>query len=423
MGANTPPGSKSAIEQIRLLYSQFATQQQNKLQMIRFLIDKQAEIDDPMTVVRAVLTERHSHLDERDVDRVLELIYSTSLPDLDKTEFEELISRCTDILGEYAFEAFMIYMEHERGSLGPTDDHLASIFTALIADFEAFVVNFLTAIYSARPEVLASGGKTVPWSVLVTADSIEAVRDELIDSAVVDVMRGPFKDWMSTLKSDFAIPVEKYCSEPAVAERFQRRNVIVHNGGLASRLYIKNCPDFHVEHGAQLPITKEYLRETADELAVIALAIAVGGMIHLAKGDQDVEKLANRQMGDWVYELLLRRRYVAVDHYLVHAPISRLADRQTEEICRVNHWVALYRMGRGSECAAEVEQWQVDHLGGQYQLAKMVLTGEMETAARLAADLRRSGELPTKHWLQWPLLESVREHVQQSKSHSDSDDA
>lgn len=113
---------------------------------------------------------------------------------------------------------------------------------------------------------------------------------------------------------------------------------------------------------------------------------------------------------NWVYELLVQRRYRVIIDYLQPIRWDRFANVLAAEIMRVNRWIAMKRNGRLEECRTEIENWQVVHLKDQFNLAKLVLLGDIEEAAALSDHLLQTGGLRLSHWAEWPLLEEVREH-------------
>lgn len=389
--------------------------------MASFIHERQAEIDDPVAVALRTMVERYQHLDKGAVSRALVPIAEAveaarrasetgdEAGTSHKDDLSTVLLKASELLGtEYAIACFLTLVQAKAESnrdRGNSDDLRASLFAGLIADFELFMVSLLTHLYSDDPRTLSSKERTFTWSEVMAISDLADFREEMVEQAVVDVMRGSLADWMTALKRDHDVEVDVYTGTAQMAEFFQRRHVIVHNGGKASRLYIKKCPKVAVELGEDLPVSLEYFRDAADALAVAALGLAVAAML---KVPSESPTWAEKRMADWTYELLLRRRYQAVDLYLSALPVKRLQDLQIAEICRVNHWIALKRLGRFGECRASVEGWQVDHLGDRFKLAKLALLDDVPEAARLCKQMRDRDELPLRHWIEWPILEEVR---------------
>ncbi|SDS20725.1 hypothetical protein SAMN04488570_1367 [Nocardioides scoriae] len=402
-------------------YGQFAGLQQQKLRMVKFVAGREAEIDDPVATTSAILRERYTHVDGDKIDAVLNevsqhLTVKKGTGGADPTvavtdQIEEVMQRCLSILpAHYVSTCFLEFLQQSLEAArrpGQARDFRTSVFASMIADFEALMVNVATRMYSENPLALSAKERAVAWSEIFKLVDIDDFREQLIDEAVVDLMRGSFSDWMSTLKRDHGIDLAKYASSPQIIEVFQRRHVLMHNGGIVSSLYLRNCPKVTAQRGDRLDVTDDYFAQSADLLSVVALALSVQALFKYSNEERVQTEL---RMADWVYQLLLRRRYGAVHDYLVEVPFDRMASLSSKEICRINMWLALKRLGRFDECRSEVEAWQVGHLEDRFKLARHCLLGEVEEAAQLCAEMRTNGSLPLKHWAEWPILEEVREY-------------
>ncbi len=401
-------------------YVEFAGLQQQRLQTASYMLERQMEIDDPITASKTVLQARYSHLDSEKIEHVLRVL----APHVKVEESAEDAQGPSLQLGEGLSDALSESMEtltapygivcfttlaqealESRRSGGNTDDLRASLFAGLIADFESFMVSLMTDLYTDNPRRMPSKERTFTANQVLAINDMAAFREELIDHAVVDIMRGSFADWLAALSRDHGVNVGQYTDSSQLLEVFQRRHVLVHNGGRVSRLYRMKCPDEAVKLGEKISVTPEYFQMAADRLVVVALGLTVNAILQHCKEDATSTET---RTADWVYELLLRRRYQAVHDFVEGLPFDRLKDDQSSVICRVNGWLALKRLDRFDECRKEVEAWQVGHLEDRFKLAKHALLGELELAAALCKKMRESDELSIKHWIEWPMLEEVR---------------
>lgn len=412
-------------------YFRFAGLQQQKLVMLAYVSERQAEIDHPKTGALSVLTERYPHIDREDIRTVLEHLEPVVSivqggPTDDDSQLaaflEDQIPKCEEILDDgYVFACLHELLSQTlrtKLSGGDSEDFRASLFTGLIADFEAFIVALLTELYREHPGKLQAAGKAVTWATLLEIEDLDAFRDQCIEDAVVETMRGSAEDWMTALKADHGLDVGTHASSDAFVEMFQRRHVLVHNGGRASRLYLQKVPKSTCAPGERLGVDEAYFATAADRLAVVALTLTVRALLQLSNRDNlEVERLT----ADWIYELLLRRRYVAVDEYAASIPVDRMQNASAVQVIKVNWWLALKRLGRFEECREAVETWQVGHLGRTFHLAKLALLDEIKNASQLCVDLLSTGELPRRHWIEWPLLEDVRAHAATNNDLGDTD--
>jgi len=418
--------------EVTAVYQHFVELQRQKLLMLDYLVDRQEEFDDPRRAARTILCRRYPHLPAAEFDAVFQEVAkslaalfdpedegdaSADAPkvsreiDAFQVNYQAVIDSYSGSLSrEYVEVAVMTFLQEVLRAVKSKNANAEtlrlSIFTAIIADFEAFIASVLTRLYKDRPEKIGDGTRTVPLRQVLQSTDLQTLREELIDAAVVDIMRGNVDDWLSTFKNVFAIDVSEYAQGSGVSELFQRRNVIMHNGSVASRLYVEKCTGTSIRAGDRLQVSDEYLRAAADQLVVISLAITSRILFILEK---DSQHELEDEVANWVYEMLLERRYAVVCTYMKRVPLARFLNKAAAEVCRVNNWIGLKRLGRFDECVGDVEAWQVAHLRQQFQLARMILLGDTETASRLSKEMLTSGTLRLSHWVEWPLLEEVRE--------------
>lgn len=284
-----------------------------------------------------------------------------------------------------------------------------SLLAQAIGSFEVLVSGVITRYFFAHPGALETGQKEFSLADLREFSDVEDAVDFLTVRQVNKIMYGGLEEWAAWF--------EKRCNFdlPALAldwdhllEAFQRRHVIMHNGGLVSRAYLAKVK-FHDEPpkvGQRLPVDAEYLHNALDELEVLGtlLAVMAWGSWHRDERDRSAGALLQRS-----YDLMLAGRWKAVEK-LTQVGNRLKCSAATKEPIKVNGWISRLELYGPQAIRDEVLEWDVSVAVGRFRLAKLVLLDQLDEASTLAARLLRNNELTRGQLKEWPLLRRLREH-------------
>lgn len=191
-----------------------------------------------------------------------------------------------------------------------------------------------------------------------------------------------------------------------VVEAFQRRHVVIHNGGLVSRQYLARVPDAPVGLGDRLQIDGDYLRNVFDQLDVLGTVLGVRAWGAWYKDERD-SSAATLLQGS--YDLMLLSRWAAAAS-LCAAATDFKCSAASKEAFRVNYWNSRVEL-EGPDCVrSELEGWDVSALADRFKLAKLVLLEELQEASDMADALLERAELERGELAEWPVLRKLREH-------------
>ncbi|MFH0988514.1 MAG: hypothetical protein V1799_00685 [bacterium] len=136
-----------------------------------------------------------------------------------------------------------------------------------ITVFEAFLEAFLIAVFSHRPNILKSGN-TLTYEEILSFSSMQTLIAELATVRAKRVLDDGIDKAASELKRTLSVDINRVIGFEQVREACYRRNVIVHNQGIADRKYCERIPGTRT--GVKLSTTVEYLE---------AVLSAIGGFI------------------------------------------------------------------------------------------------------------------------------------------------
>jgi hypothetical protein len=152
--------------------------------------------------------------------------------------------------------------------------------------FMYYLSQILRRVFMRYPECLG-GAQADVREVLECADKnefIQRVVDRKVHSLSYKGLRGIVDYLNRELGLGFDATTQAF---QEVCEFFEVRNIIVHNGGFVSQLYLRRTGRTDLQAGDQYPLTKEYVITQAMKLLDLAkqLDILFGSHFNLASSD------------------------------------------------------------------------------------------------------------------------------------------
>jgi hypothetical protein len=242
---------------------------------------------------------------------------------------------------------------------------------------------------------------------LAQFSTVQDAIDSSISKRVESLMFGGLGDWrkffVDAMKIDLATLAVNW---PALQEVFQRRHVIVHNGGRASRRYIAQMksldPGESITEGAVLDCSQEYLEYAIDQLLVAGVLLISAVIVKFSSNS-----IVTAYLNPLAYSLLREGRWETVKR-LCQYGMEMSVDQDSILIFKVNMALAIKAMDGLDGIADEISSWDVSALSDRFKLAKACLMGDLDEAFRLLTLLTDRDELSTEDLVEWPLLSEVR---------------
>ncbi len=112
-----------------------------------------------------------------------------------------------------------------------------SVLLSLVANFEVLIADLARRRYRQFPEAIGRQ-RQVSVEVLRTFARVDDVLDHIVSDLIDELLRGSFERWFKFLEQHMSIDPSRVVPDASQwAEMFQRRHVVVHAGGHASRQY------------------------------------------------------------------------------------------------------------------------------------------------------------------------------------------
>lgn len=329
---------------------------------------------------------------------------STLQINFDLARIEEIFGGDRHFLG-----AFMQEVEHlATGPRRVTIMH-NSLLTMAIGAFEVLIASIATQFYVKHPGALDSDEKVFSFEELRKFEDVDDAADDIISRRITDLMYGDLDSWSEWFSDNAQQDISELAMDvDVVSEAFQRRHVVLHNGGLASRQYLDKTGDSSVQVGDRLPVSGEYLNAIFDQLDTLGTSIGV-----LAEGtwSQDSRDfVANSLLLRRCFELMMESRWEAAQKL---AALGQRLNCQsvTKSSLQCNEWLCrAERFGYESVREAVTNGFDTSDMAARFELARKILIEDIDGAIASIPELIASKEITRGELEAWPILRKVREH-------------
>ncbi|MGN0338402.1 MAG: hypothetical protein ACI4EE_12995 [Lachnospiraceae bacterium] len=277
----------------------------------------------------------------------------------------------------------------------------------LMTYFENTVSKILKADFQRHPQRMALESKTVSYKILEMSESIEDVKNHLIEDEVTSIMYKSVSDWIEYFKRNIKLKLE-YMIEvlPQLKEIIARRNIIVHNEGVVNTIYLNSIStndSSSVKQGDILTVDKEYVIEAVNLVESVGMSLIVEMWINeFAQDDDEVGKIVSLIYDEY---LIFDKWENAQILYDICLKSKKLKDAD-ELLCKINRWQCYKWQGRFEEVRSDVEKQDISACKDRYALGVMALLDKYEEFFDYYEKQNDIGEEELK---EWPLFREIRE--------------
>ncbi len=131
----------------------------------------------------------------------------------------------------------------------------------LISNFEEFLKNVLSVVFTSKPEALKST-KQISVEEVINSGTMPELLEKIIEHEVNDILDEGIDKYEKFLEDRFGVPLSTDSDWTKFKEKFYRRNLLVHNNGIVNKKYISLSKYSGSEK--QLTIDNDYLVESLD---------------------------------------------------------------------------------------------------------------------------------------------------------------
>jgi hypothetical protein len=292
--------------------------------------------------------------------------------------------------------------------MGRTKMLYSSSLMNLTSNVELFFSSLLHVYFARHPEAIGTKEKIFSFDDLNAFASIADARAHYVLSKIEDLLRGSLGDWLSYARTIIKLSMG-YLKEdqPALEESFQRRNLVIHNGGIANSIYLSKVSDEFRENvgvGTDMTPDRMYLHTRIDLWERSCLLIGAELWKQLAPADAE---RAGTLTG-------IAYKHLLVGRWRIAEALSEfvLRDRQMPETAitsaQLNYWQARKRQGQWDAIREEVQRADFSAKSDVYQLALSALLNDRDSFFSRLRGALKSGAISEQDLREWPIFVDVR---------------
>jgi hypothetical protein len=286
---------------------------------------------------------------------------------------------------------------------------------SMLSSVELFLSKLIHLYYRQFPDAVTSKDKVFSFEDLKAFDTVEDARAYLIESRVENVLRGSFEDWISFFKNHPKLSMGYLDSAAALlTEACQRRNLIVHNGGIVNSIYLSKIPPaIAKEHkkGDQLTVSPEYLKERLNLFELNGLLIAFEMWKKLAPDDES----RGKSLVDIAFTHLCAKRWAISEGLAYFLMNDKEMPEQYIILGRLNYWLSLKRQNRWAEVKDAAEAEDMSAKSQRYQLGWLALCEKNEHFFKTLPKVLKSKEILEEELRAFPIFEEMRKDARCTK--------
>ncbi|HZL79153.1 MAG TPA: hypothetical protein VFC17_09880 [Candidatus Limnocylindrales bacterium] len=279
---------------------------------------------------------------------------------------------------------------------------------SLLSSVELFLSQLIHLYYRQFPEAVTSKDKVFSFEDLKGFDSVEDARAYLIEAKVENVLRGSFEDWMSFFKTQPKLSMGYLNSaEAQLTEACQRRNLIVHNGGIVNSIYLsKVLPEIAKKNkkGDQLLVSPKYLKDRVDLFELNGSLIAFEMWKKLSPTDEK----RGQSLINIIFSHLSAGRWAVSEGLAFFLMNDKEMSEESILIGKLNYWLSVKRQNRWAEIKTAAEDEDMSAKSQRFQLGWLALCEKLDEFFTLLPKVISSKQLSREELRDFPIFEEVR---------------
>jgi hypothetical protein len=281
-----------------------------------------------------------------------------------------------------------------------------ALLTTVVGTLETAIAQVVKQHYLLHPGALPDAEKEFSLAELADFEDLDDAKELAISRRVEGLVRGGLESWNKTFKQLLKIDAGDLADDlRLLTEVIQRRHLVVHNAGRVSRQYMVHVSDCDQKVGETLKISREYLEEAIDAVAIFGIRL-----IFVAWGrwvPTDAKEVGSSAL-DIVFEQLLEGRDRPAR--CIAETAEGIATSQNHKLAlRVNAWQATKRIDGVEAIQEEVEDWDTSALAPQFSAAQAALVDDFERLFAELPEIVSQGHLDVAAVRNWPLFKEARE--------------
>jgi Asp-tRNA(Asn)/Glu-tRNA(Gln) amidotransferase C subunit len=280
---------------------------------------------------------------------------------------------------------------------------------SLLSSVEWFYSQILHFHYDKFPDSAGIKKKTLTLEELKLFNNFKDAENYLIDEKIESILRASFKEWLDVLRSELSLKMTYLTDfEDELIEIYQRRNILVHNGGTVNSIYLSKVKEKYkkgIQIGDKMSVSEEYLERAISLLHTTFTLIACELWKKLEPNEEERCKVI-MELG---YEYLKKGMWDISEISSLFLCTDKKMPIASRTAAQLNFWLSKKRSGKFEDVKKEVEDEDFSDKAKVFQAALHSLREETDAFFFLLPQIIKTEELEPKELMEFPIFSSMRE--------------
>ncbi|MFZ3084849.1 hypothetical protein [Rhodoferax ferrireducens] len=291
-----------------------------------------------------------------------------------------------------------------------------SLFTQLFSEYDAFVGALLKVIYKKKSELLKGISRQLSFADLLAYEDLNAIKLDMLEKEVETFRRDSYIEQFVSLETKFGLKLRTFPEWGEFIEMSQRRNLVVHNGGVVSDQYFVVCDregyiyQKRPKLGDTLKLGGEYFSRASIVVSKVAFMLCHTLWRKLFPNEKNIAHEGANQV---LFDLLTDKRWKTANEIAKFTLTEPMKDSISEldlRIRTINAAIAAKFSGNEDGCKAALKSLDWTATYRDFKLAIAVLNDDFPAAAGMMKLIGKQGELFEElSYHDWPLFHKFRE--------------
>jgi hypothetical protein len=317
----------------------------------------------------------------------------------------------------------IIQRRYDRSSIATKMIGNSSV-VSLVSQYDSFLGGLLRAFFQLRPELLNVCERTLTLKELQTFKSIDAARESIVEKEVEAVIRKSHVEQFEWMEKRFDISLRKNLNVwSKFVEVTERRNLLVHCGGIVSSHYLSVCQQSGVDCGAaavgtELEATRAYLLQAFECLVEIGVKLAHVLWRKLVPSERaEADNILNAFCLDLMNE---NRNDLARNLLDFATSVLKTWDSEVSRLVFVLNRAQAYKwLDQDSACKKILAHQDWSAVDDKFLLGVTVLKDDIDKAVLLMKKLGNSHDVSKDSYREWPIFKQFRKTPQFMKAYKE----
>ena len=282
---------------------------------------------------------------------------------------------------------------------------------SLTSSAEWFVYQLFHQYYDLYPYPLEHKDKFFSLDELKEFKSIDDARDFLISSKIDKIMRQGFEEWYESLKKQeiFGLKLKQVENfKKDLTEIFQRRHLLVHNGGIVNEYYLQKVDTDKskgLRKGDTLHLSKEYIDNAIDTIEFCFLLVAFELWQKIDKNN--LEKRSD-VINDFILDYIDKGKFKNAENFARFFCSEKGLKEHYALIGQLNYWQSVKWQGKYNEIQNEVEKADYSAKDAFYKAGYYAICNNKELFFTNLDEALKNGKLKLIDAKTWPIFKEMR---------------